>query len=72
MDNLTHTLLGVGMANAGLSRRFGRGALVTLFLSSNLPDIDGIWAMWRGGGDAFLSRRALTHSESASFTAALV
>jgi inner membrane protein len=61
MDNLTHTLLGVGMANAGLSRRAGGGALMTLFLASNFPDVDFLWSIVRGG-DAFLERRMLTHS----------
>lgn len=61
MDNLTHSLLGVGMANAGLSRRLGRGTFLMLFLSSNIPDVDVFWAMALGG-DAVLGRRMLTHS----------
>lgn len=61
MDNLTHTLLGIGLANAGLSRRFGRGTVLTLAMASNLPDVDTIWGLLEGG-DAFLYRRALTHS----------
>lgn len=61
MDNLTHTLIGVGAAQAGLSRRFGRGTLLTLILASNLPDLDVLWS-FLAGGDAFLSRRMFTHS----------
>jgi inner membrane protein len=61
MDNLTHTLIGVGAANAGLSRKFGRGTLMTLILASNIPDVDFIWSLL-GGPEAFLSRRMFTHS----------
>lgn len=53
------------MANAGLSRKFGRGTLFTLALASNLPDIDGLWSfvgsLW-GLPEQFLYRRLFTHS----------
>lgn len=61
MDNLTHTLIGVGIAKAGLSQRLGRGTTFTLALTSNLTDIDALWA-FAAGGDAILYRRMLTHS----------
>jgi len=61
LDNLTHTLLGVSLANAGLSRRFGRGTLLTLAVASNLPDVDAFWA-FAGVGDSLLYRRMFTHS----------
>jgi len=61
MDNLTHTLLGVGMAQAGLSRRFGKGTLLTLVVASNLPDMDWLMTLF-GDGYAFLDRRMITHS----------
>jgi membrane-bound metal-dependent hydrolase YbcI (DUF457 family) len=61
MDNLTHSLIGAVTARAGLSKRFGPGTTWILVVSSNLPDIDAIWAMMVGG-DSFLSRRMLTHS----------
>jgi membrane-bound metal-dependent hydrolase YbcI (DUF457 family) len=50
------------MAEAGLSRRYGRGATFCLFLASNLPDVDALWALAHGGGESFLLRRTLTHS----------
>jgi len=62
MDNLTHTLIGATMAKAGLEKKFGKGTLLTLILASNLPDLDALWAFWKGGGDAFLMRRMFTHS----------
>jgi membrane-bound metal-dependent hydrolase YbcI (DUF457 family) len=60
VDNVTHTLLGVALANAGLSRRLGQGTTLTLAVASNLPDIDGLCLAL--GGDAFLFRRTVTHS----------
>jgi inner membrane protein len=61
MDNLTHTMLGVALARAGLAQRFGRGTTLVLAIASNLPDVDGLWVM-AGYGDSHLSRRMLTHS----------
>jgi len=61
MDNLTHTLLGVGMAHAGLTKRFGKGTLLFLAVASNFPDLDIFWAKFMGG-PSFLHRRMLTHS----------
>lgn len=59
MDNLTHTLIGIGLARAGLAQRFGRGTTVILAVASNLPDVDV--ACLAGGPLAFLWRRTLTH-----------
>lgn len=61
MDNLAHTLIGVGVARAGLSRRFGPGTTLTLAISSNLPDVDVLWAIW-DPMDRFLIRRTHTHA----------
>jgi membrane-bound metal-dependent hydrolase YbcI (DUF457 family) len=61
MDNVTHTLIGVAMARAGLAQRFGRGTTLVLAVASNLPDVDGLWTM-AGLGDSHFSRRMLTHS----------
>jgi membrane-bound metal-dependent hydrolase YbcI (DUF457 family) len=60
MDNLTHTLTGVAMARAGLSRRFGPGTTLLLALASNLPDVDAVLML--AGPQAALARRTLTHS----------
>lgn len=60
MDNLTHTLMGLGLAKAGLSRRFGRGTTPLLLIASNLPDVDILLSFLVR--DAFLFRRMATHS----------
>ena len=61
MDNLAHSLIGIGVARCGLSRRFGPGTTVTMVIASNLPDIDALWTMadpW----DRFMLRRTHTHA----------
>lgn len=61
MDNLTHTLIGVAVASAGLRQRLGRGTTAVLAIASNLPDIDAVYLFF-GGEYGFLARRMLTHS----------
>jgi len=61
VDNLAHTLIGVGVARAGLSKRFGPGTTLTLAISSNLPDVDVLWAIW-DPMDRFLLRRTHSHA----------
>ena len=61
MDNLAHTLIGIGVARSGLSRRFGAGTTATLAIASNLPDLDVLWTIldpW----DRFMLRRTHTHA----------
>lgn len=60
MDNLTHTLIGVGLARAGLSQKFGRGTTLILAVASNLPDID-VGCLFAPGPLAFLWRRTFSH-----------
>ena len=60
MDNITHTLIGIGLARAGLTQRLGRGTTTILAVASNLPDLDV--ACLAGGPLTFLWRRTLTHS----------
>jgi membrane-bound metal-dependent hydrolase YbcI (DUF457 family) len=60
MDNITHTLIGIGLARAGLTQRLGRGTTTILAVASNLPDLDV--AFLAGGPLTFLWRRTLTHS----------
>jgi membrane-bound metal-dependent hydrolase YbcI (DUF457 family) len=52
-------LIGIGLARAGLSKRFGRGTTVVLAVASNLPDLDAVCVL--GGPLAFLWRRTATH-----------
>jgi inner membrane protein len=61
MDNLTHTLIGVTAANAGLKDRFGRGTTLALAVASNIPDLD-VFGHWFHPGPSFLYRRMFTHS----------
>lgn len=60
MDNLTHTLTGLALAEAGLSRA-SRGATLALALGSNLPDVD-ILAGLQGAAVYLEHHRDLTHS----------
>ncbi|HEX2191058.1 MAG TPA: metal-dependent hydrolase [Longimicrobiaceae bacterium] len=59
MDNLTHTLVGAAMGEAGLKRRTAL-ATPTLLLGANLPDLDAAAYLW-GGLAAFEWRRGWTH-----------
>ncbi|MBI3552004.1 MAG: metal-dependent hydrolase [Elusimicrobia bacterium] len=61
MDNLTHTLVGVGMANAFFRKRVGPEAVPILAWSSNLPDIDAI-VMLSSDPAAITWRRTFGHS----------
>lgn len=60
MDNLTHTLIGIGLGRAGLSQKFGRGTTVVLAVASNLPDID-VGCLFVPSPLSFLWRRTFSH-----------
>ncbi|MEO8450239.1 MAG: metal-dependent hydrolase [Gemmatimonadota bacterium] len=60
MDNLTHTLVGLALADSGLKRR-SRFATATLVLGANLPDVDGLIYLMGRGSDALTFRRGWTH-----------
>jgi inner membrane protein len=61
MDPVTHTLVGVGLANAFFRERIGRPAVPVLALASNLPDIDAVVHL-TGDPTAILMRRTFGHS----------
>ena len=61
MDPVTHTLVGVTVANGFFRRRAGAAAVPILALASNLPDIDGI-VMLSGDPTAVMMRRTFGHS----------
>lgn len=61
MDVVTHTLVGVALARAGLRRRVGPGTTGVLVVASNLCDIDMLSA-FAGASTAMFARRALSHS----------
>lgn len=57
MDNLTHTLVGAALAEAGLKRRTAL-ASATLMIGANFPDIDVIAVPF---GEHLTWRRGITH-----------
>jgi membrane-bound metal-dependent hydrolase YbcI (DUF457 family) len=60
VDNITHSLFAVTLANAGL-RRAGRGTTAALVIASNIPDIEVLTA-FTGGRVAYLAaHRGPTH-----------
>lgn len=61
MDNLTHTAVGVGLANAFFRKRIGPEAVPVLAWASNLPDIDAI-VMLSSDPAAITWRRTFGHS----------
>jgi inner membrane protein len=60
VDNVTHTLVGLALAESGLKRRT-RFATATLLLGSNLPDVDGFTYFFGSATDALAFRRGWTH-----------
>src|SRR5690349_12193196 len=61
MDNITHTLVGLALADSGLKRRSRLGT-AALLIGANLPDIDAlVYFVGRGGGAALAFRRGWTH-----------
>jgi membrane-bound metal-dependent hydrolase YbcI (DUF457 family) len=61
VDNLTHTLVGVGLANAFYRRSVGREAVPILAIASNLPDLDALVVL-SGDPRSVLLRRTFGHS----------
>jgi len=51
MDNLTHTLTGLALSQAGLNRWYARPGLL-LIVAANIPDID-IVTITRGAFNYF-------------------
>ncbi len=60
MDNLTHTLTGIALSQAGLNRKT-RFATLALILGSNAPDVD-VLAGARGSVNYLEYHRGITHS----------
>jgi len=61
VDPVTHTLVGVGMANAFFRKRIGKAAVPILAWASNLPDIDAVVVL-TGDPTSVLMRRTFGHS----------
>ncbi len=60
MDNITHSLTGLVLSQAGLNRFYPRAGLL-LVLSANVPDIDIVTA-FRGSLSYFEHHRGITHT----------
>ena len=60
MDNVTHTLAGLALAEAGLNRKTA-WATATLAIGANLPDVDVIARLAGSGVDGLAFRRGWTH-----------
>ena len=58
MDNLTHSLIGAALGQAGLKRKTGL-AMPALIIAANLPDIDAPAALM--GIESLAIRRGITH-----------
>jgi len=58
MDNLTHSLVGALIGQAGLKRRTGL-AMPALIVGANLPDVDGVCMLL--GTQGLALRRGVTH-----------
>lgn len=58
MDNLTHSLIGAVLGQAGLKRKSGL-AMPALILAANLPDLDAACSVY--GVESLAMRRGLTH-----------
>lgn len=60
MDNLTHSLVGLALAESGLRRKTAL-ATATLVIGANLPDVDALIYLVGDGTDALAFRRGWTH-----------
>lgn len=58
MDNLTHSLIGAALGQAGLKRKTGL-AMPALIIAANLPDIDAGCVVY--GIESLAMRRGITH-----------
>ncbi|MBN8499863.1 MAG: metal-dependent hydrolase [Sphingomonadales bacterium] len=58
MDNLTHSLIGAALGQAGLKRKTGL-AMPALILAANIPDIDAGCVVY--GLESLAMRRGITH-----------
>lgn len=60
MDNLTHSLVGALIGQAGLKRKTGL-AMPALVIGANLPDVDAACFFWLEGVQHLGFRRGITH-----------
>jgi len=71
MDNLTHSLVGALIGQAGLKRKTGL-AMPALIIGANLPDVDAACFFWLDGVEHLGFRRGITHGPPAMLLLPLV
>ncbi|WP_049762538.1 metal-dependent hydrolase [Erythrobacter litoralis] len=64
MDNLTHSLVGALLGQAGLKKKTGL-AMPALIIGANLPDVDAACFFWLEGAEHLGFRRGITHGPPA-------
>ncbi|MFZ1742511.1 MAG: metal-dependent hydrolase, partial [Pontixanthobacter sp.] len=64
MDNLTHSLVGALLGQAGLKGKTGL-AMPALIIGANLPDVDAACFFWLDGVEHLGFRRGITHGPPA-------
>ncbi|MDN3645239.1 metal-dependent hydrolase [Pontixanthobacter aestiaquae] len=64
MDNLTHSLIGALLGQAGLKKKTGL-AMPALIIGANLPDVDAACFFWLEGTEHLGFRRGITHGPPA-------
>lgn len=64
MDNLTHSLVGALIGQAGVKRKTGL-AMPALIIGANLPDVDAACFFWLEGTEHLAFRRGITHGPPA-------
>ena len=71
MDNLTHSLVGALIGQAGLKRKTGL-AMPALIIGANIPDVDAACLFWLDGVQHLAFRRGITHGPIAWLVLPLV
>jgi inner membrane protein len=71
MDNLTHSLIGAALGQAGLKRKTGL-AMPALIIGANLPDVDAACFVWLEGTEHLGFRRGITHGPPAMLLLPLI
>lgn len=64
MDNITHSLVGALLGQAGLKKKTGL-AMPALIIGANLPDVDAACFFWLEGTEHLGFRRGITHGPPA-------
>jgi membrane-bound metal-dependent hydrolase YbcI (DUF457 family) len=71
VDNITHGLAGVLLAQTGFRQRYGRAATVALIVGAELPDLDALFDL-AGPISGFQHHRGITHAFTGGLGLALM